>query len=462
MKKGKNRNGKQNSKNYPNNANSITRKEANKMNSEIPNYRMIMFTYYKNPYILKIEQKDKFNFIGINNLNNDQRPQNYITTNKLSGYTNFKENINNTMSDKELYERFGKYNTYYDSNNKLVFYNDKNLYNRRSKENVPNFEFSTVGLANIGNSCYMNAFLQILLHTPNFLNNLHTYKIYEFEEDTLIYNLGYLSQYPFDTKYLHNIKKIMKEINPQYGTFSPGDSQIFAVDFIDKLISECKGEDNSINDSYESNYNDYKISKKEKYSNFLKEFNLKEERLEIIFQFTEISIGKETYNYSFSTNLNIELIFPQNNENFITLNKLLEEKYLINTEALNNKKIVKSKKRTQIADIPEILIISFDRGVTGKRVIKTNVSFSDNLNIDPYIDQELKKYNDINCTNYILYGINERYGQSKSQGHYVSYIKIKNKDWFRFSDLYVIKCNPSFNSSDVFGLYYVRKDCLSQ
>lgn len=110
--------------------------------------------------------------------------------------------------------------------------------------------------------------------------------------------------------------------------------------------------------------------------------------------------------------------------------------------------------------IYQILIITFDRGVIGKRVIKSYISFSGNLDISPYIDLELKKYNNIKCTEYILYGINERFGQLKSQGHYISYIKIKNLYWHRFSDFYVIKSDPSFKSQDVFGLYYVRKDFL--
>ena len=44
------------------------------------------------------------------------------------------------------------------------------------KENInyfcENFELEKIGFYNIGNSCYMNSFLQILLHIPNFLVNL--------------------------------------------------------------------------------------------------------------------------------------------------------------------------------------------------------------------------------------------------------------------------------------------------
>ena len=467
MNKRKNANNKKN-KNYnksQNNLNPNNKKEQNKVNSEIPQYRMIIFTYYKNPSVLEIQKNNELNFKGKNNLHYNSNFKNYNSINQIGSNAtvgnsnNNYENDNQTKSDAELYEKFGKYYTYYDSNNKIVYYNDKNLYNKRSNEVVHNFQDSDIGLANIGNSCYMNAFLQILLHTPHFLNYLHKYKIYEFEENTLVFNLGYLSQYPYNSKYLYNIKNIMKEINPQYGTFTPGDSQIFAIDFLDKLISECKGEESN-DDSYESNYDNLKMSKIEKYSKFLKDFNIKKDEIEKLFQFSEVSIGRQSHNYTFSTNLHIELTFPQNNEKYITLYDLLNEKYINNNEIMKNQANMKRNKRTQIADIPEILILTFDRGVSGKRVIKTYISFSDNLDISPYIDPELKKYNGIKCTNYILYGINERYGQLKSQGHYISYIKIKNLYWHRFSDFYVIKSNPSFESQDVFGLYYVRKDFL--
>jgi hypothetical protein len=64
-----------------------------------------------------------------------------------------------------------------------------------------------------------------------------------------------------------------------------------------------------------------------------------------------------------------------------------------------------------------------------------------------YLDKELTK--NLKNKSYLLYAVNERYGQFKSQGHYVSFIKIKNKEWFRFSDLYVKPSLSDFNSSDV-------------
>ena len=93
-------------------------------------------------------------------------------------------------------------------------------------------------------------------------------------------------------------------------------------------------------------------------------------------------------------------------------------------------------------------------------IFKASVSFSEVLDVESYIDPELKKFNNIFCSKYILYAVNERYGQTKSQGHYVCYIKIKNASWYRFSDLYVYPSKPVLKSDDVYGLYYIRKDCI--
>lgn len=79
--------------------------------------------------------------------------------------------------------------------------------------------------------------------------------------------------------------------------------------------------------------------------------------------------------------------------------------------------------------MPEILIISFNRGIIGKKVIKTNVSFNKQLDMEPFIDKSL---NNLKSLNYVLYGINERFGQSKNQGHYIFEIKVNNIKWYAF------------------------------
>ena len=428
-------------------------KVKNKEKKEIENSRMILFNYYKNPSILRIDNKSEFNYKGI--------PNTYGYINNQYDYLNENQSNDNLYGENtyDLYEKYGKYKTFLDESNEIVYYNDKKLYNYRKNELVQNFEYNNVGFANIGNTCYMNTFLQILLHTPNFLKNLRKYKSNN-SRNSLVYNLLYLSQYPYNTDYLYTIKEIMKEIKPEYGAFIPGDSQVFAIDFLDKLIYEIKGNDYS-EDSFESKNDDIKMSKIDKYTLFIKDINENKNIFENIFQFCEITKGSGNNKYFFSVSLNIELTFPKNKNNSISLTELLNEKYQANENFMGNYVLHNNKvKISKIADLPQVLIISFARSVSGRSIIKASVSFSEILDVESYIDPELKKFNNISCTKYILYAVNERYGQTKSQGHYVCYIKIKNSSWYRFSDLYVSPSKPDLKSDDVYGLYYIRKDCI--
>ena len=409
------------------------------INYNIKDCRNFLFNEYKNNGSLIVVSNENTNFTISNNNNiNNKTTNNYNNTNN----TNYTSNYSN----KQLYEMLGKYHTRQDNNNAIIYFNDDNKYYLNNKKNniyINNFQKSLIGFPNIGNTCYMNAFLQILLHTPNFLETLDKYEMKGFNNENLIYNLYFLSKNPYKSEYLKKIKDIMGEVDPKYGTFEPGDSQNFAIDFLDKLISESKNE-NSFDDSIISERDkNLKLSKLEKYLEFTNKYNNKNDPLEKLFQFVEISSVSNNL-HSFSINLNIELDFPQSYVSKISLTKLLDNKY---------------NKNKKLADLPEILIISFNRGIIGRKVIKTEVSYDKTLDVDPYMDKTLN--NKLKSTNYILYGVNERYGLSKNQGHYICYIKI-DYIWHYFSDLYVIQSNPDFNSPNVFGLYYVRSDCIKK
>jgi len=410
----------------------LTGKEKNK----IINCRNYLQNNYYKAY-LEIQCYERFSYIG-NKVLNTMGINNIQKSNVVYGYKD--------LSDKELYQMFGTYNTSKDENGKTIFFTDSKLYKQSENVKVTNFINSINGFANIGNSCYMNSFLQILFHTPYFLEYIEEYK--DYDSDTLIYNIKFLSKYPYKSQYLYNIKSIMGEVNSKYGTFNPGDSQSFAVDFIDKLISECKNEfsnDESVKSSYIQ-------SKAKSYKTFCEEFHNKKDKIERLFQFTEISKQTtSTGNYNFSININIELCFPLNCSNPINIYTLLDGKY--------SRKDINKENKPKLCDLPVILIITIIRGIEGRGVIKTKVSFNEDLDLSPYLDYELANKLK-NKAYYKLYAINERFGQYKSQGHYICFIKLKGIKWYRFSDLWVTPEYPDFCSSDVFGLYYIRNDLI--
>ena len=408
---------------------------------DINSIRMILLNYYKNNYktSLKVVNNTSFTYLANKEFQSNLKSDNIINYNDQE------------FSDEETKDNFYELKNYYDNSGQIVYYSDKKLYKDKKNIKVNDFSKCIVGFLNIGNSCYINSFLQIILHTPNFLKYLnYLFQNQSYGKDTLIYNLFYLSKYPYDPNYILEIKKIMGKIDKKYKTFIPGDSQNFAIDFLAQIINECKNNDYS-GDSDEST-NDKGLSKFQCFTKFCKNYHNKKNKIEKLFQFVEIRTKKSSmHNYHFSIELHIKLCFPPNCNNTIDLTTLLNNKYL-------KKDINNNTNQLKIAELPEILIISFIRGIEGKSLIKTKVTFNEKLELDSYLDLELIK--NIKNKSYRLYGINERYGNYKSQGHYISYIKIDNKKWYMFSDHHVQDSLPDFSSRDVFGLYYVREDCM--
>ena len=98
---------------------------------------------------------------------------NYKNKNQYNNSNNYQQVISHSIIDKncsneELYEKIGKYNTRKDENNEAIYYNDNNKYFKKKNETIEKFQINTIGFPNIGNSCYINSFLQILFHIPNF------------------------------------------------------------------------------------------------------------------------------------------------------------------------------------------------------------------------------------------------------------------------------------------------------
>ena len=81
------------------------------------------------------------------------------------------------------------------------------------------FEYQTIGFNNIGNTCYMNSFLQILLHTPNFLKELIKINEERNLNNNLINNLISLAEDPKNTGFLRNIKFLMGKADNSFKKF---------------------------------------------------------------------------------------------------------------------------------------------------------------------------------------------------------------------------------------------------
>ena len=209
------------------------------------------------------------------------------------------------------------------------------------------FETQKIGFPNIGNTCYMNSFLQILLHTPGFLNEL---KKERKENCDLIDNLISLSEEPHNKKYLKNIKNIMGQIKDSYGKKNyQSDSQEFGIDLINEIINIIKGD---LSFSDENDYEENQITsanigpiKKTKFEKYIdKYYNEKNEiSLEKMFQFHESKLEIESTandeitkinKIKFETCINIDLDLQEYKKT--DLMELLGSKYNVFSNSTND------------------------------------------------------------------------------------------------------------------------------
>lgn len=375
------------------------------------------------------------------------------------------------------------------------------------------------GFKNIGHTCYINSFLQILFRTPSFLEKLESSNI---GNDKLITCLINLSKYPENIKNMRKLKILMSEVDENYRKYTQKDSQEFGINLINQLISNIKGDnelfdinendDDIAKDNYIS-FKDIEIYKNHFFKTYKEKYYKKEDEIfiENMFQFhesrliieTNINNDIEIKRINFETNLNIDLSFPCNvKKDEFLLEELLDNKfpeyhnfyneYNNGNEALKYesnwdkikemiynlyKKFIylcnmDSRYSMNIEDVENSKYINDVQSICFRKlaslpnilIISINRAFlgkSLNTSYLKYMETlDLKNYIDEDIiydknTTYKLYAVNECSGIIKNFGHCYSYVKIKNR-WFKFDDETVKQEWPNFNSKYVIGLYYIR------
>ena len=190
-------------------------------------------------------------------------------------------------------------------------------------------DFRLIGFKNIGNSCYMNSFLQILLRTPGFLKILIEYQNSpNYQPNPLIDALIELSNGQNQIASLKTIKREMSEIDYSYGQKVQKDSQKFGIDLIDQIIVAMKGE-NSYSDSEENCEDEDEETGENKYFNFLKNIMSELTPLEKMFLLHDsfIKFGENKVpKIGFENWLSINVNFP-NNDGTYSIDDLISMKY---------------------------------------------------------------------------------------------------------------------------------------
>ena len=347
------------------------------------------------------------------------------------------------------------------------------LNNNSNKEQLVNIIItSTLGFKNLGDTCYMNSAIQILIHLKKLLQKLLNSAsqskdnltnalidlicdIYDLiiksENNPLIKN-SILYYSPI------NFKMIFTNKNPIYHK-----GQHDSMEFIGLLLNDLI--DDSLNIILKTKYHEINNNNKKKIE-VCKEYNeffsqREHTYIHDLFYFQAIT----TYccncgynSYTCENLLEIPLLL-QDEKDDLTLKELLN-KFFESDEISWDDKCWKCKKKKKkhsklirLYNVNDYLIITLQRYDSGTAKINNSfITFDSILCINDYLDTDLFK----GKSNFILKGTINHIGNVNS-GHYFCFIKI-GRDWLKFNDCNVEKISEmNFTSDSAYVLIYEKE-----
>ena len=332
------------------------------------------------------------------------------------------------------------------------------------------------GLANIGNTCYINSLLQILSHTYelNDFLNLQTYKkrlnkkadaVLLIEWDNLRQMLWQENCIISPGKFVNTIQKIasIKKLELFTG-FAQNDLPEFLLFMIDCFHNSLSRHvDMTIDGTIKSDTDKIAVQCFEMTKRmFSKEYSEIWQMFYGIHVSQIISIDESSQVLSSSPEpyCIINLSIPQDNKNpslldcfdlYVEGEKLEGDNAWFN-EATNEKQSV--YKKIIYWSLPEILIIDLKRFNNKNNKNQMLITFPlENLDLSKYVIGYKKE-----SYFYDLYGICNHSG-SVSGGHYTSFVKNANGKWYHFNDTSVVEVvNQGYLiSPKAYCLFYRKK-----
>lgn len=335
-----------------------------------------------------------------------------------------------------------------------------------------NIIYKEVGIINLGNTCFYNSCLQVLIHCPLFIYSFFKKHILIRKESTPISYAFFelcqdmmqiVDQQP--NKYI-DISNFKNEFGSKHSIFDgylQNDSQEFFRFLLEDISTELNEATNKT--IYRALTNsDTTKTKQFRDIEFDKNFSEREKSIvtdlfyaQLITTFT----CQCTHNtYSFQKILDFPLLLPENTPNvniYDLLIKYFQAEYIdFERKCEKCQKKIKHKKETKISRPPKLLILSFQRiDPVSQKKNECVVTFPKILKINEFIEKDIG--ND-NRPTYELFAVVNHQG-TVDFGHYFSYIKFYRKeDWYEFNDSQVKYIGKNIESFPyAYALFYAKR-----